>query len=225
MSDLKPLAEQSGYHVGTIIDRIQGGVEGAVGAIQDNTLAHLMRQWSVVEALQIGRENPEDVRRYYYCADRDCGRYIDKHHSAKVFADKCKAEGREITHAWSYIEIDGTKAAHAVNSLKNKAILSEQLASLSKERARVVVARGLVVSSSKSNSGMGVPIFGEIAVGLMSRTSHAHDFTYLIGASLNLESDTRFYIEDKLDESNWVSRAQAVKFRGMTVDILDGHLK
>lgn len=217
---------QIGYHVSTVIDRVQGRIEGAVGAIQDNTMAHLMRQWSVVEALQIGRENPKDVRRFYYCADRDCERYLSRDDRAREFAENCKSAGREITHSWSYIEIDGTKAEDAINSLKTKKNLSEHLERISKDRARVVVARGLVVSGKKSNSGMGEPIFGEIAVGLMSRvTNGPHDFTYLIGAALNHETTDRFWVDDKLDEGKWVSRAQAVKFRGITVDIIDGNLR
>lgn len=219
-------ARATGYHAEKVIGAVQGRLEGAVGAIQDNTLGHLMRQWSVVEALQIGRMNPVDVRKFYYCADHDCSRYIARDERARAFQEACAEQGRDITHTWSYIEIDGTKADQTIASVRSKKEVAQRLAGVGKERARVVIARGLVVADKKSNSGVGEPLFGEIAIGLMSRVENApHEFTYLVGAALKLDSPERFYVEDRLDESKWVSRAQAAKFRGVTVDIIDGNLR
>lgn len=208
-----------------IITDIQAKKESASGAILGNTMDHLMHKWSVLEALQLHDQPIETIRKYYFCADHDVKKFKTTDQRIGRFMEKLGDAG-EVSHIWTYIEIDGAKQITLTDAMKKRRDLVDRHSAKARRPARVIVARGLVVRKQGTNTGRGAAIFGGIALGLMSKLQGepGFDFGYVLGAQLKYEAQDRFNVEDSLDEAVWVSHASNVRFRGAGVDVLDGVL-
>lgn len=214
-----------GSNLGHYVRDIQDKKEPATRSLMGDTMDHLMHKWSVLEALQLYDQPIETIRKYYFCADHDVEKFKTTDHRISGFMKSLGDRG-EVSHVWTYIEIDGGKHITLTDAMRERRDLVERHENMARRPARVIVARGLVVAKPGSNTGRGSTVFGGIALGLMSKLQGepGFDFAYVLGAQLKYEAQDRFHVENSLDEPVWVSHAHSVRFRGAGVDVLDGSL-
>lgn len=216
--------EPSGTH--DLAGDIRDEMKAAHTALLRDTMGHMMHRWAVVDGMQLHAQDADSIKKYYFCADHGVGRFKENDDRIATLMETLP-EGSQTSQVWTYIEIDGRKQIRLTEAMKSNPELRKQHSHPTRRPARVLVARGVVVTGKLNNSGRGKTYFGEIALGLMNRTAEPQgfDFTYVLGARLKYDTQERFYSENSMSESEWVSRAATVRFRGIGVDVVQGELE
>ena len=208
-----------------LVPQVQGRVGPAMQSLAGNTMDHLMRKWAVREALGLLDQPVETIRRYYFCTDSAVEKFKTTDERIREVIDGLEP-GDEVSHAWTYVELDGRKTIPLTEEMRRNHELVERHDSRTRRPARVIVARGIVLRKRTSNSGRGKTLFGEIALGLMNRVGDGEgfDFGFALAGLIKYDKPERLYVDRRLSEAAWVSRAINVRFRGAGTETSQGSL-
>ena len=118
-----------------------------------------MRKWAVREALGLLDQPIEAIRKYYFCTDNAVEKFRTTDERIRGVIEELKP-GDEVSHVWTYIELDGRKTITLTDEMRRNPELVERHDSKTRRPARVIVARGIVTRKQSSNSGRGKTAFG-----------------------------------------------------------------